>query len=123
AWDINLEGAIQSDLVITPPKEPTITVDNLEVAQFIYLLLNTEKIRSIIDIVSGKVVLILGRFTEERKKVLLGLKDELRKRNYIPVIFDFDKPSSRDLTETITTLAHLSRFIIADISEPRSIPQ
>ena len=27
------------------------------------------------------------------------------------------------MTETIRTLAHLSRFIIADITEPRSIPQ
>lgn len=37
-------------------------------------------------------------------------------------MFDFDKPSSQDLTETVTTLAHLSRFIIADLTDPSSIP-
>jgi hypothetical protein len=38
AWNVNLVGAQQSDLVITSYDEPEITVDNLEAAQFIYLL-------------------------------------------------------------------------------------
>jgi hypothetical protein len=37
-WNISLTGARQTDLVITPDDEPVITMDNLEVAQFIYLL-------------------------------------------------------------------------------------
>jgi len=118
-----ISGAIQSDLIITPPNEPTITVDNLEVAQFIYLLLNNEKVRDVIDTITTKVVLILGRFTPERKAVLNAIRNELRRHNYLPVLFDFDKPASRDFTETVRTLAHLARFIIADITEPRSIPQ
>ena len=60
AWGVNLEGAKQTDLVITPTDEPAITVDNLEVAQFIYLLLNNKKIRDVIDTITSKVVLILG---------------------------------------------------------------
>jgi uncharacterized protein YjbI with pentapeptide repeats len=123
AWGLELNGAIQSNLIITPPDEPTITVDNLEVAQFIYLLLNNEKIRDVIDTITTKVVLILGRFAPERKAVLDAIRRELRKHNYSPVLFDFDKPVSRDLTETITLLARMSRFIIADITDPRSIPQ
>jgi hypothetical protein len=121
AWDLNLEGSTQLNLVITPDFQPTVTVDNLEVAQFIYLLLNNEKIRSVID--TNKVVMILGRFTPERKAILDTIRGELRKRDYLPVLFDFDKPASRDLTETVRTLAHLARFIIADITEPRRIPQ
>jgi uncharacterized protein YjbI with pentapeptide repeats len=124
AWDLNLEGAIQSDLIITPSeKEFAITVDNLEIAQFIYLLLHNEKIRQVIDTITSKVVLILGRFTEERKKILDAIREKLREYNHIPILFDFEKPQSRDVIETVSILAHMSRCVIADITEPRTVPQ
>jgi hypothetical protein len=122
-WNVQLYNAKQENLIISDRGEPIITVDNLEVAQFIYLLLNNKKIRDVIDTITSKVVLILGRFTPERKAVLDALRDELRKQNYTPVLFDFEKPGSRDFTETVRTLAHLARFIIADLTEPSSIPQ
>jgi uncharacterized protein YjbI with pentapeptide repeats len=77
AWDLNLESANQVDLVITPKDSPIITVDNLEVAQFVYLLLNNQKLRDVIDTITSKAVLILGRFTLERKIVLDALRDAL----------------------------------------------
>jgi len=98
-------------------------VDNLEVAQFIYLLLNNSKIRDVIDTITSKAVLILGRFTPERKTTLNALRDALRNHNYLPILFDFEKPTNRDFTETVSTLAHLARFVIADLTDPRSIPQ
>ena len=122
AWNVRLEGAIQSNLVITLPHESPIQVDHLDVAQFIYLLLNNQKIRSVIDTISSKVVLILGRFKPERKVVLDAIRDELRKRDYLPVLFDFEKPASKDLTGTICTLANLARFIIADLTDPSCVP-
>jgi hypothetical protein len=122
-WSVQLEGAEQDNLIITPEDEPTITVDNLKVAQFIYLLLNNQEIREVIDTITSKVVLILGRFTPERKAVLDSLRDELRKRNFSPVLFDFEKPANRDITETVSTLAHMARFVIADITDAKSIPQ
>jgi hypothetical protein len=40
AWEVKLsEGTEQQDLVIAPPEEPSVVVDNIEVAQFVYLLL------------------------------------------------------------------------------------
>jgi hypothetical protein len=95
----------------------------MEVAQLVYMLLHNEKIRSVIDTVGRKAVLILGRFAAERKAVLDALRAALRGRGYLPLLFDFDKPRSRDLTETIVTLAHMSRFIVADLTDPRSVPQ
>jgi hypothetical protein len=122
AWNLDLEGARQNNLIITPNDEPEITVDNLEVAQFIYLLLNNERVRNVIDTITSKVVLILGRFTPERKVVLDALKEELRQRDYLPVLFDFDKPASKDLTGTVQTLANMARFVIADLTDPSSVP-
>ena len=123
AWGLKLEGAKQQNLVITHEDEPEITVDNIEVAQFIYLMLNNEKIRDVIDTITSKAVLILGRFTDERKAVLDALREELRKRNYLPILFDFAVPASRDVTETVSLLARMARFIIADLTDPSSIPK
>jgi uncharacterized protein YjbI with pentapeptide repeats len=122
AWDVRLTGATQSNLVITPDHVSQIQVDNLEVAQFIYLLLNNESIRNVIDTITSKVVLILGRFTAERKRVLDAIRSELRKRDYLPILFDFPKPESKNLTGTVSTLAHLARFVIADLTDPSCIP-
>ena len=123
AWGVKAERAKQQNLVITPENEPTVTVDNIEVAQFIHLMLQNQKIRDVIDTITSKVVLILGRFTDERKAVLDALREELRQRNYLPILFDFDKPTSQTTDETITLLARMSRFVIADISDAKSALQ
>src|SRR6516164_5836377 len=82
AWRLKLDSRTkQQNLVITGTDEPTVTVDNIEVAQFIYLMLNNQKVRDVIDTITSKAVLILGRFTDERKAVLDALREELRKRN------------------------------------------
>lgn len=123
AWGIKLDSlSLQTNLRITPDNEPNITVDNLEVAQFVYLLLQNEKIRCVIDTIGQKGVLILGRFTEERKEVLDAIRNKLRELNYLPMMFDFEKPTQRDFTETINTLAGMCRFIISDITNPKSSP-
>jgi hypothetical protein len=109
-------------LIITLPDEPEVTVGNIEVAQFVYLLLRNEKIRDIIDTVGRKGVLLLGRFTEGRILVLERLREELRKRGYLPIVFNFDKPETKDFTETVRLLAGLSKFVIADITNPKSAP-
>lgn len=123
AWGLKLDDKTeQRDLIITPDYQTTVTVDNIEVAQFVYLLLHNEKIRGAIDTIAKKAVLILGRFTPERKIVLDKLRAELRNRDYLPILFDFEKSTEKDLTETIKILAGMSLFVIADISSPKSSP-
>jgi hypothetical protein len=123
AWGLILERTKQQNLAITPQQEPEITVDHIEVAQFIYLMLHNEKVRDVIDTITSKAVLILGRFTAERKAVLDALREELRKRDYLPILFDFAVPATRDITETVSLLARMARFIIADLTDPSSIPK
>jgi len=124
AWRLKLDSRTkQQNLVITGTDEPTVTVDNIEVAQFIYLMLNNQKVRDVIDTITSKVVLILGRFTDERKAVLDALREKLRERDYLPILFDFAVPATRDITETVSLLARMARFIIADLTDPSSIPK
>jgi uncharacterized protein YjbI with pentapeptide repeats len=122
AWNLKLEGTAQRDLVITEFNQPPVTVDNIEVAQFIHLLLHNEKIRDVIDTIGKKGVLLLGRFTEGRMVVLERLRDKLRDIGFVPIVFNFDKPETKDFTETVRLLCNLSHFVIVDITNPRSAP-
>jgi Pentapeptide repeats (8 copies) len=122
AWKVVLSKKTkQQDLIITERGEPKITLDNIEIAQFVYLLLRNQKIRGVIDTITSKMVLILGRFTPDRKVVLDALRNELRNRDLLPVVFDFEVPASRDVTETIKVLAGLARFVIADITDATEV--
>jgi len=100
-----------------------VSVDDLRVAQFVYLLLSNRSMGEVIDNITSKVVLILGRFTSERKKVLDAIRDALRIRDRVPVLFDFEKPTSQNTDETISMLSHLARFVIADLTDAKSILQ
>src|SRR5215212_4780350 len=94
-YDTSLRGTplkIQEPLNISDSLEGGITVDNLDVAQFIHILTNNKKIRDLIATITSKAVLILGRFSPERKAVLDALRDKLRDYDYVPIIFDFEKP-------------------------------
>lgn len=124
AWDININtNTKQYNLIVTRENQPIITVDDIEVAQLIYLFIHNANIRRIFDVLTSKAVLILGRFTDERKEVLEAVAESLRQLDYVPIIFDFDPSENRDLTETIELLARLCRFIIADITDSKSIIQ
>jgi uncharacterized protein YjbI with pentapeptide repeats len=123
-WDLKGEFKEQRDLIITAKKsQSSITVDNIKVAQFIYLILNNKEIRDVINTLTSKTVLILGRFAlPERKTILDALRDKLREYDLLPIVFDFDRPADKDFTETIKTLAGISYFVIADVTNPKSSP-
>ena len=122
-WDLEGEFAEQEDLIVTRNNQPVVTVDDIKVAQFIYLILNNESIRDVINTLTSKSVLILGRFSiAERKAVLDALRSKLREYDLLPIVFDFDRPTDKDFTETIKTLAGMSYFVIADVTNPKSSP-
>jgi uncharacterized protein YjbI with pentapeptide repeats len=123
AWKVRVSDKTkQTNLIVTDAGEPEIRIDNIEVAQFVYLLLSNEKIRGVIDTVGRKGVLLLGRFTGGRMVVLERLSEALRSRGWVPIVFNFDKPETKDFTETVRLLAGMAHFVIADITNPRSAP-
>jgi len=76
----------------------------------------------VINTVANKAVLILGRFTKKRKEILDIIAEKLREMDFCPIIFDFQKSEERDIIETVITLAGMSKFIIADVTAARVIP-
>lgn len=122
-WDLVGEFKEQNDLIVTPPGDSIITVDNIKIAQFVYLILNNKEIRDVLNTLTSKTVLILGRFAiPERKAILGALRNKLREYDLLPIVFDFERPTDKDFTETIKTLAGISYFVIADITNPKSSP-
>jgi uncharacterized protein YjbI with pentapeptide repeats len=121
-WNIKLQNTTQKNLVITRDNKPAITVDNLELAQSIYLLLRYEKLRDVLNTVTQRGVLLLGRFSDGGLELLQAIADKLREFKYLPIIFDFYRPDSRDYPETVKTLVGLSRFVIVELSGP-SVPR
>ncbi len=124
AWGLKGEPESQCGLIIQANETaPPITIDDLETAQFLFLLMDNTKIADVIETASRRTVLILGRFTPARMKVLNAIKRRLFERNFVPVLFDFAKPQARDLTETVASLAYMACFIVADLTKAKSIPQ
>jgi hypothetical protein len=86
--------------------------------------LDGEGVSRMLSEIASRSVLILGRFTAERKPILDAIRRQLATppRQYIPVLYDFERTGQHDLIEKIVQLASVSRFVIADLSDPKSIP-
>jgi hypothetical protein len=54
--------------------------------------------------------------------ILERLRDKLRDLGFVPMVFNFDKPETKDFIETVRLLASLSKFVIVDITSARSAP-
>ena len=139
AWDVHLDantkqtglileevGDFLLDLVDTENEaisNPVIgRVNHLEAAQFLYLIKDRRKLKTVIDAMTEDLVLLLGNFGLRRKSVLRAVERKLDELGYAPVIFDFEAPADRDLIETVALLAGLSCFVIVDITQPKSTP-
>jgi hypothetical protein len=121
AWEVALEGASQRDIVITPEELPQIRVGDLEAAQFVYLLINHANVKKVFDETTRRLVLLLGRFGGGGLELLRRLAEGLKEREYLPVIFDFERSENRTFTETVVTLAGMSKFVVAELGGP-SVP-
>jgi uncharacterized protein YjbI with pentapeptide repeats len=125
-WDLRGKPNRQSQLIVTT-RAGRLEFNDLRAAVFANLLRNGLSLGDVVSI-SGKVsVLILGRFTDDnkndnRKRVLDGVRRKLEALGFNPVVFDFERPDDRDLTEMIVSLAGMSLFVIADLTKPRSVP-
>jgi uncharacterized protein YjbI with pentapeptide repeats len=127
AWDLQTSAEMkQSKLVIERTYElysdligqgkVPLMVDDIELAQFVYYLTNHKKMRDALNILNDKGVLLLGRFKDGGLERLYSIRERLRSKGYMSMIFDFARPDNLSLTETVVTMAGLSKFIVADLS-------
>jgi hypothetical protein len=94
-WGIKVdEGTKQQNLVITHGNEPVITVDNIKVAQFIYLLLDNKEIRDVIDTIGRKLVLIAKNGHKRAQK-------KAKRRSWVRLAA---RPGKREITSDDSAL-------------------
>jgi len=122
-WDVNLSESRQRDLDIMPAQQPVLSVDSLQTAQLIGMLLHHEKARYEVFSITLNTVLVIGRFPPDRKPVLAAIKEALRRGEYSPLVLDFHLPGSGDKNEIVKTLGKMSRFVIADLTDDRRIAE
>lgn len=138
AWGVETDAATrQQDLIVDEWVDPLedivddtdaafeniiVRVDHIEAAHLLYLVSTKGKFKTVIDAMTARVVLLLGNFGARRKRILNLVRHKLADLGYAPVVFDFAVPIDRDLIETVALLAGLSRFVIADLTRPKSTP-
>ena len=120
---LSLEGAKQSNLALAFGNTYPISLDDLEIAQFVSIILESEKIASTIGSPFARLVLILGCFAAERKTLLDAMRGALTDAGYQVVAIDFSNATLRQDSRILSSLAGLARFAIAEISEPRGVLQ
>jgi len=83
--------------------------------------LDGEGVSRMLSEIASRSVLILGRFTPARKPTLELIRREIstEPRQYVPILFDFDRPRELTMLESVLRFAAVSRFVIADLSDPK----
>lgn len=118
------EETVQKRLIIRrTEKSPSVELrgDDIRVASFVWSFLDDSSIRAAMQAGAGSYVLILGRFTARRRRVLKALQKALEHEGRIAKLFDFPGPDERGMIEVVRFMAGLSQFIVADITDPSSV--
>jgi len=117
AWDIKTnQKTIMQDLIVNREDQLSMMVDDIEIAQFIYMIADNQKISKIIDNMRTKAVLILGSFDDASMAAIAALKGAIRNHGMIPLLFTFEQPKHKSLMGTVRTMAELSSLVIVDQS-------
>jgi hypothetical protein len=124
---MRLEETLQTDLLLSDTDvlrlkvEPRLTVDHLEVAQFIHFFLRSPSIGRLVERLNSRFVLILGQFDGERAPVLEAIKEAVRQRTYSLVFLAVEPVQKPTFTPILSRLTRLARFILVDITNAQAI--
>lgn len=120
AWSNRMDSVSRNSQNCLLGEKSAVHVHNLETSHF-HSIVGNVGYSHLIDEMCEKCVLLLGRFTGENSETVRRLKDALHAEELLPIVFDFEGPKSRNLTETVCILAHMSKFVVADITDQKSV--
>jgi uncharacterized protein YjbI with pentapeptide repeats len=114
------DGIVTSNLALTPPEEAAVLVDDLEMVHLMEALLGEPRSRVLIARNSLRIALVVGRFPQWRRPHLDAIREELRRFDYAPLAIDLEKPVGPKLRSAVANLAHLAKFVVADLAGSRA---
>jgi len=114
--DTNITGDNIIEEVMRISEHYPMMVDDIEVAQFIHFIKNYSNLGKGLKAMLEKGVLLLGKFREGGREILEKVAETVRRNKLIPIIFDFDGPEGSNIIETVTVLAGISRFVVANLN-------
>ena len=123
AWNVRTDEKTRQNLIVSvqPDTDTPLRAHDLQTAQLLALMLDGDGVRRVFDSVNSSLALILGSFSPAEKPALDLLRNELQRRGYVAVTFDFARPAERDYAETILTLAGMARFVVADFTNAKEV--
>jgi uncharacterized protein YjbI with pentapeptide repeats len=121
-WGTDFSRCIQQSIRAYATGSYSIHVNSIEYSFFLYQCMENRHFKTLFESTTDKLVLILGRFSEDAVSGVEALRSAVTRCGLIPVVFDFEKPDAHDLTEVVLSLALLSRFIVVDLSDPKCTP-
>jgi uncharacterized protein YjbI with pentapeptide repeats len=120
AWGMEGTPRLQRRLVLTPRSELPVSLDDLELAQLLSLVLYGRRISSLLHCDSSGVLLVLGRFRGVRAEIAQLLERLLTGRGLAPVWIDLDRPAWREGLKAVRPLFRIARAAVVDFSGLRS---
>jgi CHAT domain len=96
-------------------------IQTIDAVQSVMQKLDGEGVSRVLSDVASRTVVILGRFKPERKSILDFIRRWIATppSSYVGLVFDFEQPRDRTMLESVLRFAAVSRFVIADLSDPK----
>lgn len=116
AWNLEGAPARQTGLIVTSKSEFPILVDDLEAAQYLNLIIYGKRGPLVTGAAASRIVLALGKFRSERRRVAETISAEVARRGWVQVTADLDKPTWREGVLRIRAVARSSRFVVLDLT-------
>jgi len=121
-WELRGTPKGEAMLQVAPPDAPEFRADGLAFAPLLHAIARDGRLAPVIEGLTGALALVLSRFGEARRPALDAIRAALSRAGLVPVVFDFAGPRSQDTTGTVETMARLSRLVLADLTDPSSVP-
>ncbi len=117
AWDVKLDRATQSELIISQPGEPTLAIDDLDAGQFVNLLLHSPILRERVSGVTSRIALLLAARIPGSDERIANVRAVLRRAGWITIHYDVGAAHTQELPAMLHALMRCCGATVIDMED------